>query len=257
MPPNRIVPCKVVAPALTTKPRLILPTEPSVQAQSLWDHMICIYGPPGVGKTTAVNDMAPGKILFLSTDRGTRTLDALRVECLSWEAFDQVITALEQGQASNYVAIAIDHVDDWAMMAETYVLNKKNVESLTDLSYGKGWTIYKHTLSRFMERIKRLKLGIIFIAHEEIKTVKVQGRDVDKSMPKMSKQAWNIIIPLVDIVAWCGMRPMNVGGKRAEVRIMTSEPKEDLYAKDRSRRKRPEGRDWEKLSGADFAATFQ
>jgi hypothetical protein len=153
--------------------------------------------------------------------------------------------------------VAIDHVDDWAAMAESWVLAKSKVEALADLGYGKGWSLYKRALRGYMERIKRLGLGIVFIAHEEVKTIKIQGRDINKSMPKMSKQAWDMIIPLVDVVAWVGIKPMKgQDGRRVEQRVLTTEPKEDLYAKDRSRRHRPAGRDWEKLSGLKFAETF-
>lgn len=246
-------------PAPSPPPRtggIVLPTTRSVPTTSLRNYISVFFGQPGIGKTTFVNDLGE-RVLFLSTDRGTRFLNAMRIECFKFEDFLAVLDALEKGQAKNYDFVAVDHVDDWANMVEAYVLKKLGVEALTDAGYGKGWSVLKKEIVRFMNRIKALGLGIVFVAHEDIKKVKVRGLEIDKCQPLMSKQAWNAIIPLADIVGYCGSTPMKgPDGKRVEVRTLSTTPREDLYAKDRTRRKRPTGRDWEELNGRKFVATF-
>lgn len=231
----------------------LLPTERSAPANKVTDFICCVYGQPGVGKTTFVNDFDE-KVLFLSTDRGTRFLSSYTVECLKWETMIKAVTELEKN-SSRFGIIAIDHVDDWATMAETFILKKLNVEALTDAGYGKGWDLYKKELRKMVARLKLLCTGIVFIAHEEYKTVKVQGLDVDQCRPKMSKQAWDVIIPLCDLVAYCGIETRKKEGKRIDVRTVTTTPRKDLYTKDRTKRKRVEGS--ERLDGRSFVETFK
>lgn len=248
-------------PAVTKKPAtisssIILPTKKSKRAVEFKDYITLFFGQAGVGKTTFVNQLAD-RVLILSTDRGTRFIEAISYECLNWETFNQVLTALEKGQAANFDVIAIDHVDDWANMAETYVLQKLGVEALADAGYGKGWSLLKKEIVRFIQRLKRLNLGIVFIAHEEVKTVKINGIDVDKCQPKMSKQAWDAIVPLIDIAGHCALKPVKTkDGKRVQQRVLETQPRLDLYAKDRTDRNRPTDREWEILDGRKFAATF-
>jgi len=233
-----------------------LPFEPTMEATNPKDYIMSFFGPPGVGKTTFVNGL--GRVLFLSTDRGTRFIKARRVECLDWKGMNKALDDLEKlpDASKHYDYVCIDHVADWANMAESFVLTKLNVDALTDAGYGKGWSMLKKEIYRFMERIKRLNLGIIFIAHEVIKTVKVRGIEVNKTMPLMSKQAWDAIIPLCDLVGYVGMRPVKQGGKRVELRTLETQPRQDLYAKDRTRRQKP-AKEYELLTPDKFIGTFK
>lgn len=234
-----------------------LPTEKSMPSVELKDYISLWYGPPGVGKTTVVDSLAP-RVLFCSTDRGTRFMPALRTECLSWEQFDKVLAALESGQDANYDFVAIDHVQDWADMAEQYILNKYKIESLADAGYGKGWSTYKKELRNFISRFKRLKCGLIFISHESVIKVKVKGVEIDRSIPNISKQAWDVIVPLADLVCWCGTTSQKTPqGGRKEVRIIRTDPTQEMYAKDRTRRKRPPAGELELLDGRKFVETFR
>lgn len=248
---------RIAPPAAAPKPGgIVLPTAKTMPAVHLADYITVVFGQPGIGKTTFVNALSD-RVLFASTDRGTRFLNAMRVECHKYEDFLSLLTKLEAGGAKQYEFLAIDHVDDWANMVETYVLQKLGVEALTDAGYGKGWSVMKKEIVRFMARVKALGMGIVFIAHEDTKKVKVRGLDVDKCQPLMSKQAWNAIIPLADIVVYCCAKPMkDAAGKRVEVRIIETTPREDLYAKDRTRRKRPPVGQHEIMDGRKFIGTF-
>lgn len=240
----------------------LLPTVKEKRGVCFEDYIHMFFGPPGIGKTTFVNNL-DDNILFLSTDRGTRFLEALAVECNKWNDFEKILIKLEKqhkDKKMQYSAICIDHVADWAEMAEVAILEELEIKALTDAGYGKGWSMYKKLLNRYMQRLRALDLGLIFIAHEEIKTVKVRGVDVDKVMPKMSKQAWDALIPVCDLVGFCEMRRIKVKGeKRAiQIRTLTTEPRDELYAKDRTDRTKPKGgKDYIKLDGQAFMATFK
>src|SRR5579859_2359192 len=103
--------------------RLMLPTVKQKRAQDPKDCIIMFYGPPGVGKTTFVNQLSD-KVLFISTDRGTRWIDALRVECNSMKKLDAILTELEAAKTMPYDMVCIDHVDDVLNWCEEEVCKK-------------------------------------------------------------------------------------------------------------------------------------
>lgn len=231
-----------------------LPTSPTVLAQDAKDEIMLFYGPPGVGKTTFVNDMAP-KVFFLSTDRGTRSLKALRRECSRWEDFKIALAQLSKPDAPKYDIICVDHVDDWANNAEDYVCAQMGIDSLGDAGFAKGWRAFKKELLMFLGGLKALNTGIVFIAHEAVKTVKTRAIEVDRTMPDMGKSAWKVIVPLVSVVGFCGYTRVKVkGGDIVERRTLTTTPTEAVYAKDRTRRNRPKSIEY--LSGEAFIQTF-
>ena len=233
-----------------------LPDEKGRQATSIQDYILMFYGPPGVGKTTFVNELND-RVLFLSTDRGTRFISAMRVEVNSFNDVNKVLKALE-ADPGKYSIICIDHVDDLANMIEDHVCNKLGIESLGDAGYGKGWKAYRKGIHSVVQRLLRLGMGVVFIAHESIKTVRTRSIETERTMPALSKSAWQVIVPMADLVGYCGFKKVKgKEGKRTEVRVLETQPREDLYAKDRIQvRHKPEGHEWEHLSGKDFLATF-
>lgn len=234
-------------------PELELPTSKTVKAQNTQDHIMLVYGPPGVGKTTFVNDLAD-RVLFISTDRGTRTLSATSQECGDWSEVDDVLTALENGQSEHYDIVALDHIDDLALMAETAVCEELKIESLGDAGFAKGWTGYKKKLHSLFARLRRLDLGIVAVCHETFKTVRTRVSETERTMPDMSKSAWKVIVPLADVVIYCGFELVGKGSSKKEQRIIITQPTEALYAKDRTNRNVPAGT--ELLDGSAFMKTF-
>lgn len=239
--------------------KLVLPTEKTVIAQGVNDLISCYYGPPGVGKTTFGNGLGK-KVFFISTDRGTRNQFSLRQEASTWKRALKILEALEEDDAPHYDFIAIDHVSDWANMCEDYVCDKLGVESLSDetLAWGKGWKDFKSELKSFIGRVLALNSGIIFIAQEVVKKIKTRGVELDRTQPDLGKTSWNILIPICDIVGYCGIKNVKKeGGGRQEVRYITTEPTETTYAKDRSRRVKPDKGKREPLDPEMFLATFE
>ena len=184
-------------------------------------------------------------------------MKSMREEFTTVAKLERILKTIETGDnAENYDMVCVDHVDDFCSILENFVLEKLNVESLGDASWGKGWKAYRKIIGMFLQRLKALKLGIVFIAHETIKTVRTRGQELERTMPAMSKSAYQLIIPLCDIVGYCGFKTIKKGGKRKEIRIVETVPREDLYVKDRTDRGVPE-RGYDLLDGEEFIKTFE
>lgn len=237
--------------------KIKLPDAPSITAKGFDDLIDLFYGPPGVGKSSFVNGLAK-RVLFLSTDRGTRNIKTRRVEAFNWKQCLRILDLLEEDDAPHYDIFCIDHVDDWARMCEMQALKDLDVESLTDrkLPYGKGWSTFKGYMRGYMNRILELNMGLVFIAHETTKTIKTRGTELEYVMPTMGKTAWDLIIPTIDIIGRIAMRSVKVKGKRKEVRTLVTQPTETVYAKDRSLRI-TDGESWEPLDPKAFLKTFE
>jgi hypothetical protein len=184
----------------------------------------------------------------------------MRVEVNEWPEVEAVILAMQAAGAPRYEIIAFDHIDDVVNMAEEAVLTELGVESLGDksLGWGVGWKAYKRKLMWLINSVKAIDSGIVFISHENQKKMKVNGIERDVIMPSMGKSSYNIIVPLADIVGYVGMKTVTIEGskRRTNQHFFTTMPTTDIYAKDRTRRRRPPDAAYEKLDGKYFINTF-
>lgn len=215
--------------------KVILPTESTKPATSIKDYLTCFYGPMGVGKTTFVNGMAKN-VLFISSDHGTRFLVGKRAEVHNFTEFFAVLKALEAPGAFHYDIICLDHLDDICVFVEDNVCEVMGIEALGDVGYGAGWRAYKKALKAMTQRLLRIGSGVVFITHETIKTIRTSVIETERTMPDLSKSAWKTIMPICDIVGYCGFKTVKRQGKKEVVRILETTPRESLYCKDRTNR---------------------
>lgn len=238
--------------------KIILPTVKTVMAQSVYGYIHMLYGPPGIGKTSFADGLSD-TTCFISTDRGTRFLPALRLEVYNWNDLERVIKTCErEGVEDKYKFIALDHVDDICVMAEDFTCDYFDVEGLSDVGFNKGWRMYKKCIWGVMQRILALNVGLILIAHETIKPVKTKVIETHRVMPDLTKSAWKVLVPKCDLVGYCGFKTIKKGGKKQKTnrRILRTSPLESIYAKDRTRREKPE-EGWELLDAESFIETFE
>jgi hypothetical protein len=251
----------------------LIPSEPEAMETRVEDYVWMVFGQPGVWKTTFVKEMfGEDRTLFISTDRGTRDMNVRRVECNDWPRILKVFKELEK-KPSGVEVLCFDHLDDLDDMITRYACEyytarsaKGDVyDSIDVIPHGKGWKMYKDEIRGLVNRTLALGVCPVFIAHEDIKPVKGRGIEIFKTMPAVGKYMQRFIFPVASFIGQLTIRRLahEKGGKKRDTHILVSQPTEELYVKDRTRRRKPskgydviedeEGN----LDVSNFLATFE
>lgn len=135
-------------------------------------HLVMVYGPDGVGKTTfAANAPSP---LFLDVEGGTKRLPVSRVDASSYELVAQALRELAT-EEHQYKSVVVDSLDWLEPLLWRHVCDAQQPKwsSIEAPGYGKGYVAAKEEWKRFRDlllAVHRRGLHVILIAHSEVKT---------------------------------------------------------------------------------------
>ncbi len=211
----------------------LLPKEKTLKSKKLEDYSILLYGPPKIGKSTFASRF--DKLLFLATDPGLKHLDVYQTPIPNWVTFKSVVKELQK-KPNKFNNIAIDTVDILYKHCSNYVCSKFNFEHPSDEEWGKGYELIQNEFAKWVLKLTYLPGGIIFISHSQDKDVRTRVQRINKIMPTIPGSCRKIIIPLVDIIAYCGFDVTGEDSDRKEKRVIIVEPSESLEAGDRTGR---------------------
>lgn len=182
----------------------IMDVKPHEVSSNITGYAIAIMGPPGVGKTTLASKI-PGSLL-LATEPGYKAIPGiLAVDINSWTDVLQVVSQLRKPAAKEkYQTIVIDTLDEFVFLATQFLLQKEGVNDITDIEWGKGYTLLEDMMRTVFRQIQQ-NYGLILIAHD--------GRKVDEEDKKLSYASLNfnrkvkrVIMGLLDILAYVESR---------------------------------------------------
>lgn len=211
---------------------IFLPKEPTLETRDMRKMKWLIYGPPGIGKSTFVSQAKD--VLFLHTDDGLAFIKSMSRPLNSWFMFKKYVKLLSSEKPKQYKAIAIDNIDSVFKMCRKYICEKRGIEHQSDEQWGKAYDL---TSSEFeLELLKLIGLnryGLFFISHSVEKEFKTRFLTTSKICPTMPNQAYKIIVPMLDIMAYYGFDgKLDEDGE--QVRRMYFQPTENMDAKDRT-----------------------
>ena len=183
----------------------IFSLKPNEISRDLKGKFILLYGEAKSGKTT-VSSLFP-KPLLCGFERGTNALPGVRVaEPNNWLDWLRICAQLKQPKArEEYETIVIDTVSIAADMCEKYILANNDVSSLSDISWGGGWTQFKKEFENSFRQLTYLGYGIVFIAHSKSKATKIKDSEdnaIYSVCPDIPNSSMQIINRLVDVITY-------------------------------------------------------
>lgn len=188
---------------------------------------VVLYGVEGIGKTTlAAQTPEP---LFIDTEGGTSHLDVRRLQRpKDWETLLALVR--EVGETPGVCKTLIVDTADWAEQAMTqYILRTRNLKSIEDAGYGKGYTYLGEEFAGFLRTCDRLitqGINIVITAHAKMR--KFEQPDemgaYDRWEMKLSKQVAPLLKEWADAVLFLAYKTIVIttetktkkaqGGKR-------------------------------------------
>ena len=131
---------------------------------------LVIYGPGGVGKTT-FSSLAPDNI-FMKIEDGLEGIAATSQAVTSWGEVVDMVTALHE-QDHKFKTLSVDSLDWLERLIHEQVCLEKQVSSIDDIGYGKGYMFAMEYWEKFLKGMTSLRdnkgMTVILLAHEKIK----------------------------------------------------------------------------------------
>lgn len=131
--------------------------------------------------TTFVNDLYGERVIFIGTERRHDAVPgAMVVNVDSWGEFLQTMKALQHPEVhEKFDAICIDTTAKLESFCESFVLSSLDVDDLSDLPWGKGFSTYNKELEKGISLIEKSGYIPIFIDHAKKETKKVLVSDAN------------------------------------------------------------------------------
>ncbi|MCP4477815.1 MAG: ATP-binding protein [Planctomycetaceae bacterium] len=132
---------------------------------------VVLYGVEGVGKTSA-GASAPNPI-FISAEGGSDQLDVARFpQAFTFGEINQQLNSIYSDD-HNFQTLVIDSADWVQDLIVKDVCKSKNVETIADIPYGKGWAEVGERFLNFLKDLSAIKqhrnMNVLILAHSEIR----------------------------------------------------------------------------------------
>jgi len=159
---------------------------------------VLLYGTHGIGKST-FGSMSE-KPVFLQTEDGLGEIECDRFPLV--ESFEEVMSALSDlyTEKHPYRTIVVDSLDWLERLIWEDVCRKRNVESIEDIGYAKGYVFALTQWREFLEGLTALRrekgMMIILIAHVRIERFEnPETETYDRYVPRLHKLVSHWRIP--------------------------------------------------------------
>ena len=208
---------------------------------------IMLYGIQGIGKSTfaAMSE----KPTFIQTEEGLNEIDCESFPLV--ETYEQIMESVKElyQEKHNYKTVVIDSLDWAERMIWLYVCQNRNVDSIEDFGYGKGYMYAEDPWRNMLAGLDVLRkdrgMTIILIAHSKIE--KFENPETDtyiRYAPRLHKLAAAMIQEWCDEVLFAsykvhtkqtdeGFNKKRTQGIGTGERILKTEERPSYVAKNR------------------------
>lgn len=200
----------------------LMAIQPHKVSRDLSGYITYVYGAEKSGKTTFASHMPSP--LILAFERGYNALPGVMAQDItSWGEMKQVVRDLKRPEVKErFKSIAVDTVDIAGGMCEKYICSQNNVDALSGIPYGQGWTLVKKEFEEVFRTITQLGYAVVFISHSKDKTFKAKnGVEYNQIVPTCPSSYNNIAKDMADIYAYAEKYTDN---GEAKVRLILRSP---------------------------------
>jgi AAA domain len=157
---------------------------------------VMLYGTQGIGKSTfAANAPKP---VFIQTEDGLGEIDCDKFPVA--ETFDTAMRALSElyTEKHPYRTVVIDSLDWMERLIWSEVCRKKNVTSIEDIGYAKGYVFALTQWRELIEGLSALRsdrgMSVVLIAHARIERFENPETEAyDRYVPRLHKLAAAVV----------------------------------------------------------------
>lgn len=157
---------------------------------------VMLYGTHGVGKSSFAA-CAP-KPIFIQTEDGLGEIDCDKFPLAT--TFDQTLQGLSElyTDQHEYRTVVVDSLDWLERLIWAEVCKKRNVESIEDIGYAKGYVFALTQWREFLEGLTALRndrgMSVVLIAHARIERFEnPETESYDRYVPRLHRLASQII----------------------------------------------------------------
>jgi hypothetical protein len=170
---------------------------------------LMIYGVGGIGKSTFAS-CAPNAI-FVPTEDGLAEVACDKFPLAT--TFGQVMEALGElyTEGHPYRTVVVDSLDWLERLIWAEVCRKRDVESVEDIPYGKGYVFALNEWRQFLEGLTALRndrgMMIVLIAHARIERFDdPEAESYDRYVPRLHRLASQIVQEWADEIMFACFR---------------------------------------------------
>ncbi len=170
---------------------------------------LMLYGTHGIGKSTFAS-CAP-KPVFIQTEDGLGEIDCDKFPLTT--SFDQAMQALSELYTDKHPfrTVVVDSLDWLERLIWAEVCRKRNVESVEDIGYAKGYVFALTQWREFLEGLSALRndrgMTAILIAHARIERFEnPETESYDRYVPRLHKLAAAVVQEWCDEVFFATYR---------------------------------------------------
>lgn len=111
------------------------------------------------------------------------------------DVLDKYILALRTEQ-NTFKTVVIDVIEDVTVLLEQAICAENGVKTLSDIPYGKGYSLFNSMLAELVMNLKALPMNVIYISREDTKTENEQPVPV----PALKQKYYNVVNGNCDLV---------------------------------------------------------
>lgn len=101
-----------------------------------------------------------------------------------------------QSSQHTYETVVVDVIEDVCILIEQAICIQNNVDSLSDIGYGKGYAMFNSVLQELVMDLKSLPMNVVYISRED---TKMDGNST-KQVPALKQKYYNIVNGNCDLV---------------------------------------------------------